>query len=87
MAERMERVEGKITQQGEQLQQFKDYQYACNNTIGEMMRQLALGMVVDMTQFPTMPIFPGQSLAEEPGSSQAEDVGGDGAEMEEEEET
>ena len=46
-----------------------------------------MGIAVDMTQFPSMPEFVGRSLAEEQGSSQVEDVGGDGAEMEEEEET
>ena len=61
-------------------------QYACNNSLGEMIRQLAIGMAVDMTQFPIMPGFLGRSLGEEPGSSQAEDLGGDVAEVEEEEE-
>ena len=51
------------------------------------MRQLAVGIAVDLTQFPSMPEFAGRSLAEEPSSSQVEDVGRDGAEMEEEEKT
>ena len=50
------------------------------------MRQLAIGMAVDMTQFPFMPDFSGRSQGKESGSSQAEDLGGDGAEAEEEEE-
>ena len=63
-----------------------DYQYACNNTIGEMMMMLVIGMVVDMSQFPTMPVHPGHPLAEEHGPSQAEDLGGDGEDVAEEEE-
>ena len=52
-----------------------------------MMRQLIVGMAVDMTEFPTMPGYPEQSLAAEgPGSSQAEDVGGDGVTAEEDKE-
>ena len=50
------------------------------------MRQLAIGMAVDMSQFPFMPDFPGRSQGEEPGSSQAEDLGGVVAEVKEEEE-
>ena len=46
-----------------------------------------MGIAIDMTQFPSMPEFSGRSLAEEPSSSQAEDVGSDEAEMEEKEET
>ena len=75
MAERLERLEGDVTQQREQFQRFTDYQYSCNLTLGEMMRQLALGMVVDMSEFPIMPGYPEPS--EVPGSSQAEDTGGD----------
>ena len=48
MAERMERLEGDVTQQREQLQRFIDYQYTCNITLGEMMRYLAVGMAVDI---------------------------------------
>jgi len=86
MAERMESLEGRVTDQSEQFQQFTDYQVACNNSLGEMMRQLAIGMAVDMSQFPFMPDFPRQSQGEEPGSSQAEDLGGTVTEVEEEEE-
>ena len=50
------------------------------------MRQLAIWMAVDMTQFPIMPEFLGRSQGEEPGSFQAEDLGGDVVEVEEEEE-
>ena len=49
MVKRMERLEGQATHQGEQLQQLIDYQYSSNNTIGEMMRMLAIGMAVDMS--------------------------------------
>ncbi len=86
MAERMERMEGRIKEQGEQFQKFQDYQYTCNNTMADMMRQLAIGMAVDMTQFPSMPLYPGQSYQEVPGSSHGEVGGDDGDEMEEEEE-
>ena len=55
MAESMERLDGDVTQQSEQFERFTDYQYTCNITLGEMMRQLAVGMAVDMTEFPTMP--------------------------------
>ena len=55
MAERMERLEGDVTQQREQFQRFTDYTYTCNITLGEMMRQLVVGMAVDMTEFPTLP--------------------------------
>ena len=75
MAERLERLEGDVTQQREQFQRFTDYQYSCNLTLGEMMRQLALGMAVDMSEFPIMPGYP--EPPEVPGSSQAEDTGGD----------
>ena len=79
MAERMERLEGDVAQQREQLQHFTNYQYSCNITLGEMMRQLVVGMAVDMTEFPTMPGYPEQMLATEvPSSSQAEGAGGDG---------
>ena len=86
MTEQMERLEGKVTHQGEQIQQLSDYQYACNNTIGEIMRMLAVGMAVDMSQFPTMPIYLGCPLAEDHGPSQEGDLGGDGEEVAEEEE-
>ena len=86
MAEWMESLEGRVTNQSEQFRQFTDYQVACNNSLGEMMRQLAIGMAVDMSQFPFMPDFPGRSQGEEPGSSQAEDLGGTVAGVEEEEE-
>ena len=39
------------------------------------MRQLAIGMAVDMSKFPFMPDFPGRSQGDEPGSSQVEDPG------------
>ena len=81
MVKRMERLEGQATHQGEQLQQLIDYQYSSNNTIGEMMRMLAIGMAVDMSQFPTMPAFLGRQQPEEHASSQpmegGRDVGGD----------
>ena len=52
-----------------------------------MIRQLIVGMVVDMIEFSTMPGYPEQSLAAKgPGSSQAKDVGGDGVIAEEDEE-
>ena len=42
-----------------------------------------MGMAVDMSEFPTMPGYPEQSLATEvPSSSQAEGVGGDGVTVE-----
>ena len=50
------------------------------------MRQLVIGMAVDMTQFTFMPDFSGRSQGEESGSSQAEDLGSVVAEVEEEEE-
>ena len=50
------------------------------------MRQLAIGMAVDMSQFPFMPDFQGWSQGEEPGSSQTEDLRGVVAGVEEEEE-
>ena len=65
MAERMERLEGDVTQQREQFQRFTDYQYSCILTLGEMMRQLAVGMAVDMTEFPIMLEYSEQSLAVE----------------------
>ena len=86
MAEWMESLEGRVTNQSEQFLQFIDYQVACNNSLGEMMRQLKIWMVIDMSQFPFMPDFPGRSQGEEPGSSQAEDLGGAITELEEEEE-
>ena len=87
MVEHMERLEGDVTQQREQLQRFTDYQYSYNITLGEMMRQLAVGMVVDMTEFPIMPGYPKQSLATEVlSSSQAEGAGGDGVTAEGDEE-
>ena len=49
MVKRMERLKGQVTHQGEQLQQLIDYQYSSNNTIGEMMRMLEIGMAVDMS--------------------------------------
>ena len=46
-----------------------------------------MGMTVDMTEFPTMPGYPEQSLAVEVlSSSQAEGIGGDGVTAEEDEE-
>ena len=81
MAERMEKLEGQVTHQGEQLQQLIDYQYSSNNTIGEMMKMLVIGMVVDMSQFQTMPIFPSHPQPEEHAFSQpmedGRDVSGD----------
>ena len=51
------------------------------------MRQLVVGMAVDMTEFPTMPGYPEQMLATEvPSSSQAEGAGGDGVTAEGDEE-
>ena len=51
------------------------------------MRHLAVGMAVDMTEFPTIPGYPKQSLATEvPSSSQAEGAGGDGVTAEGDEE-
>ena len=52
------------------------------------MRQLAIGMTADMSQFPYMPVFPGREQGEEPGSSEAEGLGGDvtGDDEEEDEE-
>ena len=50
------------------------------------MRQLAIGMAVDMSQFPFMLDFTGRSQGDEPGSSQAKDLGGAITEVEEEEE-
>ena len=84
MAERLERLEGDVTQQREQFQRFTDYQYSCNLTLGKMMRQLAVGMAVDMSQFPMMPGYP--EPPEVPGSSQAEGVGDDDITVEEDEE-
>ena len=84
MAERLERLEGDVTQQREQFQRFTDYQYSCNLTLGEMMRQLAVGMAVDMSEFPIMPGYP--EPPEVPGSSQAEGVGDDDITVEEDEE-
>ena len=85
MAERMECLEGKMHQQGKQLQQLTDYQYACNTTIKGMMRMLAIEMVVDMEQFPTMPAFSGRPLAEEHTSSQPMDDGDDEGDDEDDE--
>ena len=87
MAERMERLEGQVTHQGKQLQQLIDYQYSSNNTIAEIMRMLVIGMVVDMSQFPTMPVFSGRPQPEEHAFSQPMegdgDVGGDKGDDEE----
>ena len=73
MAECMEHLEDKINYQGEQLQQLTNYQYACNISIEGMMRMLAIGMAVDMDQFPRMPPFSSRPLAEDHGSSQPMD--------------
>ena len=81
MAERMERLQSQVTHQGEQLQQLIDYQYSSNNTIGEMMKMLVIGMVVDMSQFQTMPVFSSRPQPEEDAFSQpmedGRDVSGD----------
>ena len=77
MAERMEKLEGQVTHQGEQLQQLIDYQYSSNNTIEKMMRLLAIGMAVDMSQLPTMLVFSGHPQPEEHASSQPMEDGGD----------
>ena len=58
------------------MQQLTDYEYACNNSIEGMMRMLAIGMAVDMDQFPRMPPFSSRPLAEEHGLSQPMDEGG-----------
>ena len=42
-----------------------------------MMRMLAIGMVVDMSQFPTMLVFSGHPQPEEHASSQPMEDGGD----------
>ena len=76
MAEHMERLEGKIHRQVEQLQQLTNYQYTCNTSIEGMMRMLAISMAVDMDQFPRMPPFPGRPLAGEHGLSQLMDEWG-----------
>ena len=77
IAERMESLEGRVADQAMRFEQFTDYQIACNDSLGEMMRQLALGMAADMSQFPFMPVYPGRDQGEEPGSSQAEGLGVD----------
>ena len=77
MVKRMEKLEGQVTHQGEELQQLIDYQYSSNNTIGEMMKILVIGMAVVMSQFPTMPVFPGHPQPEEHASSQPIEDGGD----------
>ena len=66
-------------QQGEQLQQLTNNQYACHTTIETMMKMLVIGMAVNMEQFSTMPAFLGRLLAEEHESSQPMDDGGDKA--------
>ena len=73
MAERMEHLEGKMNQHGEQLQQLTDYQYTCNTTIEGMIRMLAIGMAVDMEQFLIMPAFSSCPLVEEHVSLQPMD--------------
>ena len=66
MAEQMESLEGKVANQSKQFWQFTNYQFACKTSLGEIMRQLAIGMAVDMSQFLFMPNFSGRSQGEEP---------------------
>ena len=82
----MESLEGRVAYQAIRFEQFTDYQIACNDSLGEMMRQLAIGMAADMSQFPFMPVFPGREPGEEPGSSQGEGLGDDVEGDDEEEE-
>ena len=68
IVEQMERLEGKMHQQGEQLQQLTNYQYTCKTSIKGMMR-VAIGIAVDMEQFLMMLAFMCHPLAEEHASS------------------
>ena len=63
IVERLEKLEGEVQYQSEQLQQVTDYHYTSNTSLESIMHMMAIQVGVDMQIFLAVPPYLGQPLA------------------------